>query len=376
MINFVTNVAAGTRSGGFSAMSTAAYAALAGRYEVHFIGPIDPQARFSQKARSKLLRLSGLPGDFFFFSRARLKAIAREVETQCCADACLDFFHGFTPWILRMPARPYIAWSDCTFREYIDIFQDRAQFRARDLARIEEAEARWLGGARCVLFTSEWAAERAIDSYRLDECRVGSVGIFGESELPDRDKYVGGMEFGFVSTNFGAKGGPVALSAFREARKRYPGISLVVIGDRPDGLEVEPGVRFTGFLRKEVEAEHRQFQEILGRLRALVHPTRSDIAPLVIIEAAYHGCPVIAPRAFGIPELVDHGATGLLLENASSEGAIAEAMIRLIERPEGYFSMRQAAWRKAHRNFNRENFEEKLISRVSEILHEQKVATT
>jgi glycosyltransferase involved in cell wall biosynthesis len=370
VINFVSNIPAETRSGGFSAMSTAACGALNQRYDVHFVGPIDPQALFRQKALSKLFRVSGQPGDFFFFSRARLETIARQVEARCCRDACLDFFHGFTPWILTSPPRPYIAWSDCTFRDYIDIFHGREQFRAADLARIEDAEARWLSRACCVLFSSDWAARRAADDYRLEASRVGSVGIFGECEVPDCDAYRGGMEFGFVSTNFGAKGGPTVLSAFREARKRHSDISLVVIGDRPAGADAESGVRFTGFRRKEVEAERTQFQEALGRLRALVHPTRSDIAPLVIIEAAYYGCPAIASRAFAIPELVDHGKTGLLLDDPSSVDAIAEAMTRLIERSGEYHAMRQAAWSKARRHFTKERFEEKLLSRVTEVPRE------
>ena len=167
-------------------MSTAACEALSQQYEVHFVGPIDPHARFRQKALSKLLRISGLPGDFFFFSRARLETIAREAEARCHGDACLDFYHGFTPWILTASPRPYIAWSDCTFRDYIDVFHDRERFRAADLARIEHAEARWLSDARCVLFSSEWAAQRATDSYRLDSRRVGSVGLFA-------DVFVGGV---------------------------------------------------------------------------------------------------------------------------------------------------------------------------------------
>jgi glycosyltransferase involved in cell wall biosynthesis len=370
VINFISNIAAGTRSGGFSAMSTAAFEALAQRYEIRFVGPIDPQAAFREKALSKLLRISGLAGDFFFFSRARLERIAHGVQAQCCCDACLDFYHGFTPWILTAPPRPYIAWSDCTFRDYIDTYHDRSRFRAKDLARIEQAEAEWLSHASCVLFTSEWAAQRAIESYHLEAGRVGSVGIFGESDMPDRDAYAGGMEFGFISSNFGAKGGPTVLSAFRQARKRHSEISLVIVGDRPAGLRPEPGVRFTGFLRKEIEAERRQFEEILSGLRALVHPTRSDIAPLTIVEAGYHGCPVITSRSFAIPELVDHGETGLLLDDPSSVDAVADAMARLIERPDEYQAMRQAAWSKAHRHFTKKRFQEKLLSRVTDVLHQ------
>ena len=43
--------------------------------------------------------------------------------------------------------------------------------------------------------------------YALDACRVGSVGIFGEIEMPARDAYAGGKEFAFISTNFAGQRG-------------------------------------------------------------------------------------------------------------------------------------------------------------------------
>src|SRR5205085_6458113 len=123
----------------------------------------------------KFLRISGSQGDFFFFSQRRLESIAHDVYSQSRSEARLDFFHGFTPWILAQTPRPYVAWSDCTFRDYINCFHRRERFRREDLERIEQAEAVWLKKARLVLFTSDWAAKRATRDYLLDTTRVGVV---------------------------------------------------------------------------------------------------------------------------------------------------------------------------------------------------------
>src|SRR4029077_4599746 len=222
-----------------------------------YIGPVNPPVVPWQKALSKLRRVAGSQGSFFFFSERRLKRIADEVHSQSRIDARLDFFHGFTPWILTQPQRPYMAWSDCTFRDYVDIFHHREQFLRDDLKRIEQAEAAWLKNATCVLFTSDWAAERAVSHYSLDASLVGSVGIFGEIEMAARDAYAGRKEFVFVSTNFEAKGGQTVLAAFHEVRKRHPDALLTIVGDRPSDTTLEVGVTFTGFLRKEVPDEYR-----------------------------------------------------------------------------------------------------------------------
>jgi glycosyltransferase involved in cell wall biosynthesis len=368
LINFVSNLPKDLHSGGFSAMSAAAFAALSKAYVVHYAGPINPPVIVWQKALSKFLRLAGAQGDFFFFSQRRLEAVAREVCDRCRADAGLDFFHGFTPWVLTKPRRPYIAWGDCTFRDYINIYHGCEQFRKDDIKRIERAEAAWLTNARHIIFTSDWAAEAAVSHYALDASRVSSVGIFGEIEMPERDIYAGGKGFAFVSTNFEAKGGRLVLSAFREVRKRHPDTFLTIVGDQPGDAIVEPGVNFAGFLRKEVPEEHTRLQEILGRARAVVHPTKSDIAPLLIIEAGYCGCPVISSRKFAISELVDDGLSGLLLDDSSQLDVLANAMTWILVHEDEYQQMRHAAWTKSRSQHSKSKFEKRLVSHVQEVL--------
>jgi glycosyltransferase involved in cell wall biosynthesis len=58
----------------------------------------------------------------------------------------------------------------------------------------------------------------------------------------------------------------------------------------------------------------------------LVVPSRwFEGCPLVILEAMAAGIPVIASNIGGLPELVEHGVTGLLFEPGNAE-ELAEAM--------------------------------------------------
>lgn len=352
-------------------MNAAALEAVGKVDEVNFVGPINPPFISWQKFLSKLSRWAGWKGDFSFFSRRRLGQIAREVRDKCQREAALDFFHGFTPWISVTSERPYVTWSDCTFRDYIRFYHTAENFRETDLRRIEMAEIAWLKKARLVMFTSQWAAERVISDYGLDANKIAIAGIFGEFEMPDSDSFAGEKKFVFVSTNFQAKGGPVVLSAFREVRKRFPEASLVIVGDCPAQTRSESGVAVAGFLRKEVPAEAARFRDIMGTARALIHPTKSDIAPLLIVEAGYFGCPAISSRRFAIPELVEDGTSGLLLDDPSDAGSVARAMIWMLENEEGYRSMRQAAWARTREKFSKARFIERMSSQVSRVLNAQ-----
>jgi glycosyltransferase involved in cell wall biosynthesis len=359
LINFVSNLPFDLRSGGFSAMNAAAHQALSKAEAINYVGPINPQPIFWQKATSKLLRVMGSQGDFFFFSRGRLQMIKEKVQAGCKADARLDFFHGFTPWIMTTPPRPYIAWSDCIFHDYIEIYHQHKLFRPTDLDRIEQLEASWLNNACRIGFSSNWAARRAVKYYGLNAARVHTVGNFGEVTLPEIDAYSGIKQFVFISTNFDAKGGPIVLSAFRKVRSRYHDAMLVIVGATPSEGKNEPGVIVTGFLRKEDPEQDSVLRQILGQSLALVHPTSSDISPLVVIEAAYFGCPAIASDRFAIPELVEHGVTGLLLNDVSAD-EVADAMSHLIEHDTEYRMMRRRAWTRARQQNSKQAFEQRM----------------
>ncbi len=375
MINFVSNLPRDLRSGGFSALGAGALTAVEALDRVNYVGAIPLRSDFDQKLMSKLLRVSGLPGAFHQYSARRLTANARAVERQCRPEAALDVFHGFTPWSMTHPPRAYIAWSDCTFRDYLQIYHRRSEFSVSDIARIEAAEADWLSRARRVAFTSRWAADNAIRDYRLAPDRVDVVGIFGEVEPPAHDVYEGGQMFAFVSTNFAAKGGAVVLEAFGRVRAAHPEASLVIVGDCPKDPDEEPGVTVAGFLRKEDPDESRRFRDILGHARAVVHPTRSDIAPHILVEAALFGCPVIASRRFAIPEIVDNGRTGLLLDDPADTAEVARAMAWMLEHPD-YPAMRKAAWIEGRERHTRSRFEDRLRATVRAALAERNQATS
>jgi glycosyltransferase involved in cell wall biosynthesis len=346
-------------------MNAAACSAISKFETVNYVGPIDPPVISWQKAISKLRRVAGSQGSFFVFSEPRLKRIADEVHFRSQSGARLDFFHGFTPWIMTQPQRPYITWSDCTFRDYVDIFHRREHFSPDDLERIEQAEASWLRNAQCVLFTSDWAAQRALRDYSLDASRVRSVGIFGELDMPLHDTYVGGKDFAFVSTNFEAKGGRIVLAAFRETRKSHFDARLIVVGDRPNTHVSEPGVTFTGFLRKEIPDEYHRFRQVLAEARALVNASKSDTCPVLLVEAGYVGCPVISIRRFAIAEIIEHRRNGFLLDEYSPS-VLSSAMCWMLEHPDEYQEMRQAAWAEARKWHSKERFEQRLIAGVCE----------
>lgn len=258
--------------------------------------------------------------------------------------ADFDFFLGSTPWIKYEPKQPYFLYTDTCFSTYVNVYHNRSLFIEDDLKRIFELEARWLAGASGVFFGTEWALKEVARDYALSSSNLKVVGAGGNMPVPGTDEYEGGMDFLFVAHDFERKGGPLCVEAFKQVWAEYPEARLLMLGAKPP-LDVlnTPGIAYLGMLRKTEPVELKSLQNLFSKSFALVHPTKSDIQPLVIAEAGYYGCPTIASKSFGIPELVKDGITGYLVEPPLYPGDFANCMLELCRGEEKYLSMRVAA---------------------------------
>ncbi len=94
---------------------------------------------------------------------------------------------------------------------------------------------------------------------------------------------------------------------------RFPEATLAVVGDGPQRAELEQrfagkNAHFIGYLKGE------ELASAYASADAFVYASETETMGNVVLEAMACGCPVVAPRAGGIPNLVVHGQAGLLYE--------------------------------------------------------------
>jgi glycosyltransferase involved in cell wall biosynthesis len=367
--NYITNLSLSEISGGWSGFNAAIFASLARHYSLKYVGPISPPPDVAAKMGSKLRRLAGLPGSFQFFSARRLARIASEIARAVDENAALDFFHGSTPWIAFEPTIPYACYLDASFSTYISVYHERSRFDRADVARIERLEAAWLAKASRIFFSSEWALEKAARAYDLDRSKMRVAGLGGHLPIPSSDAYAGGNDFLFLSLDFAGKGGQLCVDALTELRREIPDARLRIVGARPPERALgAPGIVYEGLLSKSVPRELQRLESILAASFALVHPTVRDATPQVIAEAAYHGCPAIAPRSFGIPEMVADGVTGWLVAAPPTSAEIAQRMLWMCQHPREYQAMRVATRERGLREFTWERVGDRIAEALAPVL--------
>lgn len=157
-------------------------------------------------------------------------------------------------------------------------------------------------------------------------------------------------------------------------KKGYPALLLALALLAARGMDFTCDVFGEGELRPALEAEITRLglrsrvrlrgaapQEELVReyrrtsvfaLTPQVMPSGDrDGIPNVLVEAMACGVPVISTRVSGIPELIEHGADGLLVEPAGIV-AIADGIERLLRDPELASRLGRAGRRKVERLFD------------------------
>jgi glycosyltransferase involved in cell wall biosynthesis len=367
--NYITNLSLSESSGGWSGFNAAMFTSLARHFALEYVGPISPPSDLPARVVSKVRRIAGRPGSFQFFSQRRLDSIASEIEQRTARDVALDFFHGSTPWIAYAPPVPYACYLDVCFSTYISVYHRRNEFSGPDVERIERQEAEWLRSAARVFFSSRWALEQAAHAYALDRSTLAVAGLGGHIAIPHADSYAGGREFLFIALDFAGKGGQVCVDAFQRIQLECPDASLRIVGARPpDAVLAVPGVSYEGRLDKSVGTEMTRLSELLASAFALVHPTVKDATPQVIVEAAYHGCPVIAPKSFGIPEMVVDGVTGCVVPTPPNAESVAQRMLWLLRNLPAYGQMRIDARARALADFTWEQVGDRIAFELSPLI--------
>ncbi|MFO7321146.1 MAG: glycosyltransferase [Chloroflexota bacterium] len=145
-----------------------------------------------------------------------------------------------------------------------------------------------------------------------------------------------------IGTLHEVKGQTFLIEACRRLAERGIRFSCHFIGDGPDQEALQAQVSAAG-LEECVHFEgRRKREEVISWLQhadVLVAPSvpsrdgRREGLPVVLIEALGSGVPAIASRLSGIPELIEDGVTGYLIEPGNVD-QLVDALERLVRDPE------------------------------------------
>lgn len=137
--------------------------------------------------------------------------------------------------------------------------------------------------------------------------------------------------FGAVGELHTRKGHCCLIEAVPYVLERFPSALFLIVGEGPEELRLRDLAARLGvsdhveFLGKRNDIAH-----LLSEFDIFVLPSMLEGMPNVVLEAMAAGVPVVGTSVGGVPELVQHRETGLLVEPGSSQ-ALAAALMELAQ---------------------------------------------
>jgi glycosyltransferase involved in cell wall biosynthesis len=129
----------------------------------------------------------------------------------------------------------------------------------------------------------------------------------------------------FVGLDWKRKGGPDLVEAFKLVREKHTEAMLTIVGAEPD-LHI-PGCEVVGKVPPDALDPYYQQASVFCL------PTYLEPFGIVFIEAMTAHLPIVATRVGAIPDFVEEGRNGFLVEPGDIPG-LANALVQLLENPE------------------------------------------
>jgi glycosyltransferase involved in cell wall biosynthesis len=194
-----------------------------------------------------------------------------------------------------------------------------------------------LARASFVLAGSEFERRVFQSRYGSRAGELVAVKRLGVPPRPARDDHEPGLVFS-IGTLTPKKGHDVLIHAIARLSATGVPARLVIVGEGPQRDELEALIRRLG-VTERVELVGAMSQpralQLLGTAAVFALCCREtpegdhDCLPVALMDAMSRGVPCVSSEAFGIPELIDNGTSGLLVAQGDAESA-AVAIQRLL----------------------------------------------
>ncbi len=247
------------------------------------------------------------------------------IHTQTAAAALLD-----------LPASvPAVVSIDLTWR--LAFRESRYVKQSPFFYPVYRLEKQIYERADLVVSFSDWAAQSVIEDYKIPASKVqvvrngvtlppalndGAVGArFGANGAGGATGAEPQLNIGFIGNQFQRKGGDLLLRLHQDRFADRAHLTIVTNDPpKPD--------KYGELLNVDVLSEvpwDELMSSVLPNFDLFVFPSRFDYSPYAVIEAMTAGVPVIATKVGSVPEMIEDGYNGFLVD-AGSRAQLADRL--------------------------------------------------
>lgn len=193
-------------------------------------------------------------------------------------------------------------------------------------------EKKMLQKATANIFSSEWAANYAVNQYGIERAKIKVLKFGANLNVPENWQFNKNLHheitFLFLAVDWVRKRGDLAYQSIKNLKEKGYNVKMQIIGCNPDISE--DWVNIIPFLNKNKPEDLQEIQKHLLDSHFLFVPTQADCTPIAFCEAAAFGLPVISTDTGGVSAHVENRKTGLLLPQSAIAKEYADSIEHLL----------------------------------------------
>lgn len=251
------------------------------------------------------------------------KDYARQVLTKL-SDVKVDviFSPGTIPVAYLDTDKPIAFWGDSNFGGMHNFYPEFKNLCRKTIENGNKIEQEALNRCELAIYSSNWAAETAIDNYDLDPKKVKVVpfgaNLQGGRDTNEVEQFISRRlhnkcKLLFVGIDWHRKGGDIALNVAQELNRKGLETELAVVGCRPEcEVSLPDFVKIHGFISKSDSDGSRRLKKLFSESHFFIMPSRFEAYGVVFCEANSFGVPCIGSDVGGIPTIIRNDVNGKL----------------------------------------------------------------
>lgn len=200
------------------------------------------------------------------------------------------------------------------------------------------------------------------EQYGIPDSKIVLAGVGSnvpiDDIIPENDDYQN-KNILFVGIDWIRKGGPDLLRAFEKVLEKHPQATLTIVGASPE-IKLA-NCRAVGKIPIEEMKQHFQ------KASVFCLPTKMEPFGVAFIEALYYKLPIVATNVGAIPDFVETGKNGYLVEPGDVDG-LARYLDMLLSDPIKSKAFGQHGFALAQANYSWDRVAEKMSGVIRKIV--------
>ncbi len=216
--------------------------------------------------------------------------------------------------------QPLVLWTDSTLASLIDFYPYLSNLCTETANNIRRLEKATLQRCQLILYTSDWAAQKAQEFYHIDSSKIKVIPWGANLDFSPNEDEVrmiinsrpsSPCKLLFFGVDWQRKGGDIALKVAKKLNQLGIVTQLVVVGCKPKVKEALPDfVKVVGFVDKSQPEGKEKISQLFSEAHFLLLPSQAECYGHVFCEANSFGIPCLTTNVGGIPTIVKTNING------------------------------------------------------------------